>query len=545
MDYAYNVRGWLTDINDVTDTTPDKLFNFGINYNTVAHGGTPLFNGNIAETEWETANDNTLRWYGYGYDALNRITGATGGPASSYDVSNITYDRNGNMTSDANKGIAAGGVEYNHLNMPTKITVSSGSNTGVLDYVYTAYGTKLQKKKIQDAVPTITDYAGNYVYEGGSLKQISFTEGYVEPEESSWQYVYYLKDHQGNTRVTYSDDNGNGSIDPNTELRREQNYYPFGMEHKGYNGSIYGVKNNLKTFQDQEFTEDLELNIHEWRYRISDPSIGRFWQSDPLGDKYRFNSPYAFAENRVINGLELEGLEYASYSYNGRYQEIISKGSAQVSREERDEANSMKMDVIPGLGDAKGLVEAFTGNDLVTGEKLSGFSRLLGLVFLSEFRSAGKIADSFRGLKVAGKAGDLTGFEKTAADALKSRGDQIIGNGDLGVREALGLGKDGKVSDFLSVSESGKFNITEVKGSLGSSGADVGSALQQLDNTVSALKNSVNGAKIGTLEIAIPKGGKLGQGYSVSGNQLVRTTDEGTNVVRVQGNVVNVRYLED
>jgi len=39
---------------------------------------------------------------------------------------------------------------------------------------------------------------------------------------------------------------------------------------------MYGVKNNLKTFQDQEFTEDLGLNTQEWKFRMSDPAIGRF-----------------------------------------------------------------------------------------------------------------------------------------------------------------------------------------------------------------------------------------------------------------------------
>ena len=51
------------------------------------------------------------------------------------------------------------------------------------------------------------------------------------------------------------------------------------------------------------------LNVHEWRYRISDPAIGRFWQIDPLAEDYSYQSPYNFSENRVIDSAELEGLE--------------------------------------------------------------------------------------------------------------------------------------------------------------------------------------------------------------------------------------------
>ncbi|MBK9274161.1 MAG: hypothetical protein IPM49_06445 [Flavobacteriales bacterium] len=41
-----------------------------------------------------------------------------------------------------------------------------------------------------------------------------------------------------------------------------------------------------------------------------DIKMGRFLSLDPLAAKYPHNSPYAFSENRVIDGIELEGLEW-------------------------------------------------------------------------------------------------------------------------------------------------------------------------------------------------------------------------------------------
>lgn len=35
----------------------------------------------------------------------------------------------------------------------------------------------------------------------------------------------------------------------------------------------------------------------------------RFFNIDPLTDKFYYNSPYAFSENKVTNHIELEGLE--------------------------------------------------------------------------------------------------------------------------------------------------------------------------------------------------------------------------------------------
>ncbi len=47
-----------------------------------------------------------------------------------------------------------------------------------------------------------------------------------------------------------------------------------------------------------------------------DPGIGRFFAVDPLAAEYPYNSTYAFSENRVIDGVELEGLEYRVYLYS-------------------------------------------------------------------------------------------------------------------------------------------------------------------------------------------------------------------------------------
>ncbi|WP_425236796.1 DUF6443 domain-containing protein [Ulvibacterium sp.] len=391
VDYKYNVRGWLTDINDISDAVPDKLFNFKLSYD---QSPDPLYNGNISQTQWRTANtDNTLKSYGYTYDALNRITSALDN-SGNYDVSHITYDKmgniltlkrngwqdeegtiaypdmdildydygpgnkltkvsdmgnvaygfrdgtntdddyaydaNGNMTRDLNKGIGTSstdGITYNHLNLPTGIEIGGGGGNGTIDYIYDATGLKL-KKQLSNG--NSTEYAGNYIYEGGNLVQFFHLEGYVEPDGSGgYSYIYQYIDHLGNVRLSYSDLDNNGSIDAGSEILQERNYYPFGLEHKGNNNMIQGVESNYKQFQGQEWTEDLGLNIHEWKYRVSDPTIGRFWQIDPLAEDYSYQSPYNFSENRVIDSAELEGLERI-FAADGKF--IDQAGDSQEIR---------------------------------------------------------------------------------------------------------------------------------------------------------------------------------------------------------------------
>ncbi|MEA3392694.1 MAG: hypothetical protein U9Q91_06915, partial [Candidatus Marinimicrobia bacterium] len=64
-------------------------------------------------------------------------------------------------------------------------------------------------------------------------------------------------------------------------------------------------------FQGQETDNEIKGNGNSinFKYRMHDPRIGRFFAVDPLTAKYPHNSPYAFSENRVIDAIELEGLE--------------------------------------------------------------------------------------------------------------------------------------------------------------------------------------------------------------------------------------------
>ncbi|NQZ38477.1 MAG: hypothetical protein HRT58_22640 [Crocinitomicaceae bacterium] len=64
-------------------------------------------------------------------------------------------------------------------------------------------------------------------------------------------------------------------------------------------------------FQGQESDDEVKGkgNSVNYKYRMHDPRIGRFFAVDPLAPKYSYNSPYAFSENRVIDAIELEGLE--------------------------------------------------------------------------------------------------------------------------------------------------------------------------------------------------------------------------------------------
>ena len=90
-------------------------------------------------------------------------------------------------------------------------------------------------------------------------------------------------------------------------------------------------------FQGQELDNEIkgEGNSLNYKYRMHDPRVGRFFAVDPLASKYPHNSPYAFSENSVIKFVELEGLERGDHGndynpdlpgtkYSGGKREILS-----------------------------------------------------------------------------------------------------------------------------------------------------------------------------------------------------------------------------
>jgi hypothetical protein len=124
-------------------------------------------------------------------------------------------------------------------------------------------------------------------------------------------------------------------------ILEETHYYPFGLTMTGISSKTSGGLDGKKKFQGQEFAYDefsdgSGLEMYEFKWRMDDPQTGRFWQLDPLADKYVYNSVYAFSENQVTSHVELEGKEKFPINTNGDRQkeaELQGKGK-RTTREE-------------------------------------------------------------------------------------------------------------------------------------------------------------------------------------------------------------------
>ncbi len=378
VNYAYNIRGWLKNINDVNNLGND-LFAFQINYNDIVDANKKLFNGNISQTMSTTAApDALIKSYVYTYDALNRLIGSKDYFAHPFDenltydkngnITNLTrtgftdanatmfglmdnltyqytgnsltavedasgssegfkngsstpteytYDKNGNMKTDDNKGIK--NITYNYLNLPTQITFDSGAIT----YTYDATGTKQRKV----AAGVTTDYVNGFQYQNDILQFFPIAEGYVSKNAANFSYIYQYTDHLGNIRLSYSDKDNDGSVN-RTEIVEENDYYAFGLKQK-VPGALVLNSNYKYKYNGKELQDELGLNMYDYGARNYDPALGRWMNIDPLAEKYPGLSPYVYCLNNPVihtdpTGRSVNG-EFEK-DKNGKWQKTSTKG---------------------------------------------------------------------------------------------------------------------------------------------------------------------------------------------------------------------------
>jgi Restriction endonuclease fold toxin 7 len=128
--------------------------------------------------------------------------------------------------------------------------------------------------------------------------------GDVVVQQAGYVYIYISNESATLVDVYFDDVKITHTKSP---VIQQDDYYPFGLVFSEYKKE--NSLGNKYKFQRQEHIEDLDLNWDSFKWRNAQPDIGRFFGIDPLADSYVYNSPYAFAENKLGLGIELEGLE--------------------------------------------------------------------------------------------------------------------------------------------------------------------------------------------------------------------------------------------
>ncbi|RQO41572.1 sugar-binding protein [Chryseobacterium sp. KBW03] len=369
VDYTYNIRGWITKINDPANLN-GKLFGYEIKYQNSTNPYYARFSGNISEIDWKTSVDDLLKRYIYAYDPLNRLTAGyyqeptTSVPINHFYNEEIAYDLNGNITrlqrnmkgsnnsseyidnifytysgnrlisaSDAAQnynGYPAGGklidyddngnminqkdknisaIQYNYLNLPYSIKISEGKQgiiTKDIQYTYRADGVKVAKKYTPFLGNIETNYLDGFQYDNKETGETS------QPLPPSLKFVstsegYY--NFENNKYIyNYTDHLGNVRV----------SYFKNGsglevLEESNYYpfGLKHGISNpsvgNPSYNYKYNGKELQETGMYDYGARMYMPDLGRWGVIDPLAEASRRFTPYHYGNNNPIRFTDPDG----------------------------------------------------------------------------------------------------------------------------------------------------------------------------------------------------------------------------------------------
>ena len=387
--YSYNVRSWLTGIDGslfketlhYNELRSDRLGN-----------DRRRFGGDVSSMEWRSGAGNGTRSYDFSYDGLGRLVSADYGEygdhvvgyGASYSYDNMgnllslsregdmtsslkgivdnlsmtydgnmlasvsdsapapsvtgsadfrdgvseaveyTYDRNGNMTSDLNRKVSL--ISYNRQNRPARMRHAGGTET----FTYLPDGTKRGRTVLgKDRSLSRTEYRGNLVYADDTLKYILFDGGLIAMDGSSPEYLFFLRDHLGSTRVVARS---------NGKAVQVNHYYPYGMAYAsgrmsgnaeahpvtGEGGNVIdgdleiggetggmelarpGASQPYRFLGNELYTSN-SLGLYDFSARMYDPALGRFLSVDPMAEGYRHLSPYAYCAGNPVVYVDKDG----------------------------------------------------------------------------------------------------------------------------------------------------------------------------------------------------------------------------------------------
>ena len=234
----------------------------------------------------------------------------------------MTYDPNGNMTADLDRGIVA--IRYNLLNLPDTVQFENGNRIVYFYYaggeragaVTTTYSTPI-------SVPLDSVYLGedphfdmwehrhgNLFYKMGSPSRLLFDDGFFELAErhggliSQIPYVF-VRDHLGSVRLVCNGNTG--------EVVQSLEYLPSGVIFRSRNFDRQPYR-----FTGKELLSAHGLDWYDSGARMQEFHIPRFTTMDPLCEKYYSISPYAYCNNNPVKYIDPDGRDIWEIDYDGR-----------------------------------------------------------------------------------------------------------------------------------------------------------------------------------------------------------------------------------
>jgi RHS repeat-associated protein len=385
VDYRYNPREWVTNINNpllnadggLTNTDTNDQFGMELKYDNAA---VPQYNGNIGNTTVKTAAVSGATFsaltYNYTYDKLNRLSNAVSTTAATNDNyynENVVYDVMGNIqklnrydkpsaTRIAIDSLTYTYVSGNKIDRVDDLGTTAGFNNTASqagEYTYDGNGNQLTdlNKGLtqvynmfnlpQTAVKGGTSVAYVYDAAGRKLRKLSTTGGIVSITEyiGGIQYEYtgstpvlaFIQTEAGRARKSgtvykyeydLKDHLGNTRLTTTWDPADVNQLTPLNVQHTDYYAfgyTIQSLQGTIPSPSNHYLYNGKELQdetgLYDYGARQYDPVIARWTSVDPLAEIGRRWSPYNYALNNPVRYIDPDGMAAAGQSINSEDQD--------------------------------------------------------------------------------------------------------------------------------------------------------------------------------------------------------------------------------
>jgi RHS repeat-associated protein len=150
-----------------------------------------------------------------------------------------------------------------------------------------------------------------------------------------------------------------------TAIVEEANYYPFGLQHKGYNNNVSSNGNSVAQkykFGGKEYQDELGLEWYDITARNYDPALGRWMNLDPLAEMMRRHSPYNYAFDNPIYFIDPDGMAPNPWAGTGEG----------IARAVRSKVNAISTSISKGLSNLATAIKEFTTDKNASGVTIYG-----------------------------------------------------------------------------------------------------------------------------------------------------------------------------
>ncbi|CAH0220122.1 DUF6443 domain-containing protein [Chryseobacterium sp. Bi04] len=242
IDYDYNIRGWMTDINKNQMPVVDlggKLFAYKIKYNqregienpdAIQFPGKnvkPRYNGNIAEVDWRSVRSIganppiTPKRYGYAYDSLNRLSAGyyqnPNNPNSKENIESLAYDLNGNITTLYRTSVFKAGINTATVIDNLTYTYSGNRLTNIQDSTNNQAGYEGGGNTISyDLNGNMKDMQDKQIA-GIGYNHLNLPNSITRGSNYNMNYLYRADGVKLHKRIIESNDGINGTVTVTTD----------------------------------------------------------------------------------------------------------------------------------------------------------------------------------------------------------------------------------------------------------------------------------------------------------------------------------------